>query len=190
MDLQWLAEHYRKAVTKTMLNTFAKSLGLVADSLARLRVGWDAESWTFPMVNAANQTVGIRRRLPDGKKLSVKGGHEGLFVPHDLNGESPIFVCEGPTDTASLLGLGLPAVGRPSCSGGVAYLVTLCQGRRVMIMADGDAPGLRGAKELQAKLKDATIVKPPDGSKDVREFVCKGATRDDVLKLMDVELSR
>jgi phage/plasmid primase-like uncharacterized protein len=122
------------------------------------------------MRDATGKIVGIRRRLPDGKKLSVKGGHEGLFTPIDLNGQSPLIVCEGASDTAALLSLGLMAVGRPSCSGGVGFLRTLCEHRRVIIVADNDLPGIRGANELKVRLADATVVIPPAGVKDAREW--------------------
>lgn len=185
IDLQWLAEAYRKAATNALIVTLAKSLGVTFEALRRLNVGWDGEAYTWPMYDAACHIVGIRRRLPDGKKLSVKGGHEGLFVPHDLNGESPIWICEGPTDTSALLGLGLPAIGRPSCTGGVKYIVELCAGRRVVIVADADTPGLRGARELRAKLVDAVVIVPPDGSKDIREFVRNtNATRETIEALI------
>lgn len=181
IDFAWLAETYRKAVTNALVVTLAKSLGVSFDSLRALNVGWDGEAWTFPMHDPSGKTVGIRRRLPNGKKLSVKGGHEGLFVPNNLNGESPMFVCEGPTDTAAMLTLGFQAIGRPSCSGGTAYLVAICAKRRTIIVADSDAPGLRGARLLEAKLENATVIVPP--AKDMRAWLLEGAARDGVLAL-------
>lgn len=180
-DFAWLAESYRKAATNAKVVSLAKELGVSFDSLRTLDVGWDGDAWTFPMRSDTGCIVGIRRRFPDGSKKSVTGGHEGLFVPVDLDGESPLFICEGPTDTAALLGLGLPAVGRPSCRGGTAYLIAMCAGKRAVIMADSDTPGLRGARELKAKLSNATIIVPP--AKDAREAVKNGWTRNDVLAL-------
>jgi hypothetical protein len=180
IDLEWLSKTYVMAATKTKIKTLAEQLGVTFDSLISLRVGWDQEAFTFPMQDAKGKIVGIRRRLPDGKKLSVKGGHEGLFVPSNLNGENPLYVCEGPTDCAALLTLGLPAVGRPSCTGGLDYLVELCRNRRVHIAADNDLPGMRGATRLKERLKNAGIFTPPNGIKDVRAWVNSGATRTNI----------
>lgn len=71
------------------------------------------DAWTFPVSDAAGVLTGIRLRLADGRKLSVRGGPEGLFVPADLGQPERLLIAEGPTDTASLLDLGLAAVGRP-----------------------------------------------------------------------------
>ena len=108
------------------------ALGVSVESLRRLGVGWSAKhrAWAFPMSNAAGDVLGIRLRLPGGKKLSVKGGKEGLVHsrrgPLRLpSGRLLLLIAEGPTDTAALLDLGFSAVGRPSCTGGVKLLVEL-----------------------------------------------------------------
>jgi 5S rRNA maturation endonuclease (ribonuclease M5) len=180
IEFEWLTRNYEKSATNARVVSLAKSLGVAFEALRRLQVGWDGEAFCFPMRDATGKAVGIRRRLPDGKKLSVRGGHEGLFTPIDLNGENPLVVCEGASDTAALLSIGVMAVGRPSCSGGVGFLRTLCEHRRIIIIADNDAPGIRGANELKARLDDATVVIPPDGSKDIRDFLAAGGTRIDI----------
>jgi 5S rRNA maturation endonuclease (ribonuclease M5) len=171
IDFNFLAGHYVKAATNATVVSLAKSLGVAFDALRRLQVGWDGEAATFPMCDATGRIIGIRRRFPDSKKLSVRGGREGLFMPQDLNGENPLCVCEGATDTAALLTIGVMAVGRPSCSGGVAYLKTLCVDRCVVIVADNDAPGLRGARQLKEQLDDASVIVPPAGIKDARSWI-------------------
>ena len=93
--------------------------------------------------------------MPGGKKIAVKGGHDGLFIPEGIDARGLVLVCEGPTDTAALLDLGFNAVGRPSCRGGVKLLVGLVQKHRpsgVVIVSDGDAPGQRGGESLAALL--------------------------------------
>jgi len=105
IDLVRLARHYQEAATDTALRGLADSLGVSVESLRRLRTGWDERhrAWAFPMVNAAGQVVGIRLRFPDGRKLAVTGGREGLFIPTDLTYRELLLVAEGPTDTAALL---------------------------------------------------------------------------------------
>jgi hypothetical protein len=130
--------------------------------------------------------------LPDGRKLSVKGGKEGLFIPEGIDAHDLLLVCEGPTDTAALLDLGFSVVGRPSCMGGVALLVKMMQEHRpegVVIVADADAPGQRGAESLAAVLvaycPEVRVITPPAGVKDAREWRRRGATAADVQTAID-----
>jgi hypothetical protein len=77
------------------------------------------------MMDVAGRVQGIRLRFSNGRKLAVRGGREGLFVPSGLAATNQLLICEGPTDTAALLDLGFAAVGRPSCAGGTRLLVEL-----------------------------------------------------------------
>jgi hypothetical protein len=72
-DLSALAARYRAALDPDRLTSFARSLGLLADSLAALGVGWSADhlAWSFPMTDpATGRVVGIRLRAPDGAKFA------------------------------------------------------------------------------------------------------------------------
>jgi hypothetical protein len=82
-DLGPLAAEYRVALDAGRLHQLASQLGLSASSLTAVGVGWSAghHAYTFPMHDCDGQTVGIRLRTPAGRKLSVKGGKEGLFLP-------------------------------------------------------------------------------------------------------------
>lgn len=192
IDLEQLAADCCAAVRSDDLQRLAASLGLSVESLQRLRVGWAARhlAWSFPMLDAAGRVLGIRLRKPNGFKFAVGGGHDGLFLPDGLDIDAAggrLLVCEGPTDTAVLLDLGFSAVGRPSCTGGVRLLVELVKQRRpaeVCIVADGDAPGQRGAGNLAAVLlaysPAVRILTPPAGIKDAREWKRRGATAADL----------
>ena len=173
----------------------ARSLGVTVDSLSHLGVGWSKQywGWTFPMssvrCDAVDMVRGIRLRKPDGRKLSVCGSREGLFIPRGLP-RSPdlLLVCEGPTDTAALLDLGFSVAGRPSCTGGVPLLVELVQHKspsQVVIVADADTPGQRGAQSLAPALvvyaPDVRVITPPTGVKDARAWCRGGATHGDVV---------
>ncbi len=192
LDFGQLAARYAHAASDAAVTALAGQLGVSADSLRRLCVGWDGESWTFPMADATGRVVGIRRRLPSGRKLSGKGGREGLFVPADLSDSVELFIAEGPTDCAALLTLGLHAVGRPSCRGGVDQLVRFVRSSRpssVVILADGDAPGHAGAHVLAVVLRlyvaSVRVFYPPDGVDDARAWVKRGATAADVRRSVD-----
>ena len=172
----------------------AESLGLSRESLTRLRVGWSGthRAWTFPMTNATGEVTGIRLRLSDGRKLSVRGGREGLFMPEGLQPGGRLLITEGPTDCAALLGLGFLAVGRPSCTGGVKLLGELARRLHpdeIAIIADADAPGQHGADTLADKLAAyvpaVRIVTPPPGVKDARAWKQSGATTAEVQAEID-----
>jgi hypothetical protein len=193
IDFGKLANDFRAAVVPGALDKLAQSLGVSTQSLHRLGVGWAAQhnAWAFPMQTAAGAVVGIRLRRPDGRKLSIRGGHEGLFIPDNIGG-GQLYITEGASDCAALLDLGFSAVGRPSCSGGVKLLVDLVQRLRpaqVAIVADADKPGQDGADRLASVLAaycvDVRIITPPAGVKDVREWKRSGATAVDIQRAVD-----
>jgi hypothetical protein len=193
LDFAKLAAEYRAAVQPQALARLAASLGVSVESLGRLGIGWALahRAWTFPMIDTAGAVLGVRLRCPDGRKLSVKGGKEGLFIPAALDG-GRLLIAEGPTDTAALLDLGFSAVGRPSCAGGVRLLVELVKRLAVpemVIVADSDPPGQRGANNLAAVLLAyccaVRIIRPPDGIKDARGWKRAGATAADVQAAID-----
>ncbi len=183
------AEAAVASTTPEALRRFAEGMGLSPDSLHRLSVGYlkSRRAWTFPMRDASGAVTGVRLRLPSGRKLSIRGGREGLFLPDDLHAGSRLLIAEGPSDTAALLDLGFDAVGRPSCTGGTKHLVELVkrlQPVEVAIVADGDEPGQRGADRLAVALLAyvpiVRVVIPPPGVKDARDWKRAGATAADV----------
>jgi hypothetical protein len=196
IDFDNLAADCGAAVKPDDLQRLAASLGVTVESLQRLAVGWSSNhhAWSFPMRGPAGQVLGIRLRRPSGRKYAVTGGHDGLFLPDALpdGAGGRLLVTEGPTDCAALLDLGLAAVGRSSCTGGVRLLVELVKQRRpteVCVIADGDAPGQRGAGNLAAVLlayaPAVRIATPPAGIKDARQWKQRGATAADVAAVID-----
>jgi hypothetical protein len=198
-DLEGLHRWFVNAVRPPALTALAERLGVQASALTRLGIGWAKthHAWSFPMFDSKQRLVGIRLRGADnGDKWAVEGSHNGLFWPNDLRPQGLLLVCEGPTDTAALLGLGYDAIGRPSCSGAVEMVIEAIRGmprRDVVIVADADPPrvdaqgriirpGLDGARRLAAELTAAgrrpKIILPLTPHKDVRAWVCAGATRD------------
>lgn len=183
MKIEEIALGYQNAVEAHRLVSLSAHLGVTVTSLRRLRIGWTGRAWSFPMSDPrhGDRVVGVRLRLPDGGKYAVKGGKEGLFVPVALNGTGPLLLPEGPTDTAAALDLGFDAVGRPNCSGGVPHTIALVKRLSppgVVVVADADEPGQRGAATLARLLAlhspDVRVISPP--VKDMREWVRAGAT--------------
>jgi len=171
-------------------------LGVSRLSLLRLETGLIGKSISFPMRDGFSKLVGFRLRGPDGSKWTVKGTHNGLFIPTGLPPDGPgiaipLLICEGPTDCAALLDLGYSAIGRPSCSGGADHLIQYLKGkwRDIVIVSDNDepkqvgdrtfCPGIDGAMRLAEALRNYArsirVIVPK--KKDIREWVRQGATR-------------
>jgi hypothetical protein len=195
-DLAQLATRWQKDVDAGELNRLALALGVSVASLSALEIGWSAEhqAWVFPMLNVHRKVEGIRLRRPNGYKFAVRGSKEGLFFPHrDTRPELFVLICEGPTDAAALLDMGYPnVVGRPSCLGGVKVLIELLREwdwPDVVVLADGDDPGRRGADNLASVLRayvpTVRVILPPAGVKDARDWLRSGGSRDAVEEAID-----
>ncbi len=171
----------RRERSQSPVNALAENLGVRRESLARLGCVWAPEhnAYAFPMFNGGGNHVGIRLRSFNGDKWAVKGSRQGLFLP---TGQVPpsVVVCEGPTDAAAALSIGLYPIGRPSCCGGVPEIQEFIKRNRVLslvIISDDDEPGLRGASVLSeaVNISSAILVMP---AKDMRSFVNAGGTKE------------
>ena len=194
IDFGKLASECQAALNPEALGRLACNLGLSLESLRRLGVGWSAahRAFTFPMKDPGGRTLGIRLRLTSGRKLAIKGGHEGLFLPDGLDRGGRLLLAEGPTDTAAILDLGFRAVGRPSCSGGTRHVVGLVrrlQPAEVVLVGDRDTPGRVGAERLASTLAAycpaVRVIAPPDGIKDARAWKRSGATAAEMQAAID-----
>jgi hypothetical protein len=134
-------------------------------------------AWAFPMCDGYGEVVGIRLRNERGK-FAVRGSRQGIFLA-GVPPQKTLFVCEGPTDTAAAVDLGLFAVGRPNCCCGGAESKVYARRHtvsRVVMISDNDKPGLDGACKVGGELKLPFAVYVPP-AKDLREFVRLGGTR-------------
>lgn len=194
LDFEAMMDVYVRNTPQDALETFADSLGVDVLALAEIGAARHSQqtAWAFPMRNGDGKTVGIRLRGDNGDKWAIKGSKEGLFYPLRAPEDRVAVVCEGPTDTAAALTLGLWAVGRPSCMGGIEQIKRLCQRFRIkelIVIADNDTPkprqgggwwqpGFDGAQKLISEVYvPCRLIAPP--SKDIRAWVRSGATRED-----------
>lgn len=164
--------------------------------------------WHIPERDEHGAQIGIHRRLDqpmirDGKrvnKLVKSGSKRGLTMAWPLPDgagadlSEPLMILEGQTDVACAMDHGFTAIGRPGAALGADLLVKLLkrigkqQGHRpyVVIMAENDesGAGATGAERLADKLTpycaSIRIVFPPEGVKDLREWITGPAGADRV----------
>jgi hypothetical protein len=186
-DFSALMHGWRDATGAETLTEIARSLGVSERSLSWLGTAWaaDWDAVAFPMFDATsptiNQPCGIRLRKRDGKKFAVTGSRSGIFIPYGAMTCMPmdrIFICEGPTDTAACLDLGLFALGRASCRGGEEFILSalsqLCPSETVVV-SDNDGPGIAGADYLMGMIHGRKVKLTPP-CKDMRTFIHAGGT--------------
>lgn len=182
------------AVDDAGLANFASQLGVSSASLRATWIGWHRErrAWSWPMHNGRGDVVGIRLRdSRTGAKYAIRGSRQGVFLlsaPHP--GPSlPLLVTEGPTDLAAAATLGFYGIGRPSCTGSINPVVALTRGRDLVIVADSDSVGQRGAEGLVHALlptvPSVRVVTPPHPFKDLRAWVLGGARPQDLQTAID-----
>lgn len=168
----------------------AKQLGVSEQSLMMLGCVHSNQHkvWAWPMRSGDGSLIGIRMRHENGRKWALEGSRNGLFIP-SCEAMTEAIVTEGPTCAAAALTMGMFAIGRPSCSGGVNDLIAAIKRlkiRRVSIIADVDQdkthkngstynPGIDGARKLAELLPvPSRIVTLP--CKDLRSFVQAGGS--------------
>lgn len=186
IDAERIARDCHELMDHRRLAELAYDLNVSTASLESLMVGWHEpyQAYTFPMRDGMGNIIGIRTRHADGSKRCVTGSKSGLFTPDQLPRGS-IYICEGPTDVAAMLTLGLAAIGRPSCMGSHDQVRQFLNNYRrdVIVIADNDGPGREGAARLCEALGVGRIVEPPENVKDIRERV------KEVIRDLDMEVS-
>lgn len=192
IDAAKMMNEWRKFTLRTWLGNMADSIGVDIRSVMRLNPAWafDWNAWAWPMTDGLGRVCGIRLRTDSGRKFAVTGSRQGLFIP---SGEVShrVYFCEGPTDAAALLSLGVYSIGRPSASGGILDIkqtIDRLRIREVVIIADNDDdkytpdgrkfnPGFDGAASLQNHIQvPSCVISLP--TKDAREFVKDGGTKE------------
>jgi len=172
----------------------AMQLRVPAAALDQLRVGWERErnAWAFPMRDGARRVVGIQRRFGNNHKLTMRGHRSGWFVPAMLPHGGELVLTEGASDLAAAIGIGLSGIGRYSCTlperarRELEQLMRHYAPERVIVVSDANPEEQRGAEEtlraLRGIVRHSSLVLPPPGIKDLRQWTHAGATADDIRK--------
>lgn len=166
-ELEDLSARFSYRVRRRDVDSLARSLGVSANSLWALSIGWNKEKkcFTFPMYDEREDVVGIQFRGSGGRKWSLTGGRLGLFIPWtvavDFDCSRPLFLTEGLSDCAAIYSLGFDAVGRPCRNFGDRIFqrwLAHWGKREVVVVADNDSDGgglesaRRAARSLGAKI--------------------------------------
>jgi len=104
--------------------------------------------------------------------------------------EHPTLVVEGHSDVCAAYDLGFVVVGKPSAASKSQDLIGLLTSRRVVVIGENDAgAGRAGMESTFAQLKnqcpDCTKLMPPEGVKDLRQWVNKGLTKEELLRYIE-----
>lgn len=180
IDAQKLMLDYWKHTTDAMRQRWARQLGVSVFSLYALGASWAApyRAVAFPMFSGSRECIGIRLRSESGQKWAVTGSRQGIFIPR-MEPQPILFLVEGPTDAAAAVTLGLFVIGRPCCSGCISHVqvaINRLSVKRIVLIADNDGPGIKGAKQLADELQ-VPCCHALLPTKDLREFVSLGGTR-------------
>lgn len=83
--VQWqaLCSKYQQAIGLNTVERLAGVWGVSAEALRRLGIGFDTGAYTFPMMNARGEIIGIRKRAYDNptQKYAATDSTNGLFIP-------------------------------------------------------------------------------------------------------------
>ena len=118
VDWQRRWQKLSDGTSQAEIEQFAASLGVMPSALHTIGCARDhhRKCWCFPMRDGLENIIGIRTRSDDGEKKAIWLSSAGIFTPKQPS-SPPLFICEGPTDTAAMLSIGAWAIGRPSCQG-------------------------------------------------------------------------
>lgn len=184
-----LHKELRRAITESQIAQLAARLKVTSESLDRMEIGWCVkdQAWTFPEYNGHGEICGIVRRYADGEKKAMPGAKRGLYLPPGWKNQSgPLYICEGQSDTAAGIMRGFRAIGRPNKNAGLSHLVEILRevADEIIVVKDNDVETASTGKEcLAKKLSNALqrkigIYNPPEGYKDLRDFLTKGMSHD------------
>jgi putative DNA primase/helicase len=140
-----------------------------------------------------NKAKDFRQRVPTrtGYSYSVKGVRRVLYRLPEVLAAAEVWICEGEKDVHTLEAQGVTAT---TNSGGadakwLPEFSEALKGKDVLIVPDNDGPGqARGeriANELAGKADRVTVLKLPDGYKDVTRFIEAGNSLHDLRVLAD-----
>lgn len=136
--------------------------GLTKKTIERYQLGWDGQCYTIPVYDAEGLLVNVRRYDPHAKEARNKmrswaqgTGQRRIYGHETLEEFETVVLTEGEWDRLIGLQYGLPAVTQ---TGGATSWDnswnSFFEGKVVFICYDCDDTGRRGARKVQAALKN------------------------------------
>jgi len=110
--------------------------------LLQMGVGYKDFVWYFPMYNSLKEIIGLKKRNLKGDKWCQTGSRLGVSLSMHFRPSQSVYICEGESDTASMLSRGYNAIGRANASSCRVILKELLKDcPEVNIVSDFDAHG-------------------------------------------------
>lgn len=148
-----------------------RDMGIPAGSLYQLRVGFNGQYFVFPWFYRGDP-IAFKLRRDDTMnphlepKYTSKPGSK-YDVPYNLDvlatHPETLLIVEDEKSVIAALTNGLSAISMPASQFKAEWASLVGSVKRVIIVADNDAPGLESADKLKALIRRAEIFIPPMG---------------------------
>lgn len=170
---RWLRVWHERAKLDKLHDQRAKELGLSAESMRVLGVGWANQSeillhktrcvhkgyWTVPLYNENLNSVGVALQPPadatgderDLTKKMISGSKPGMYATKTTRCGGTLLICEGFSDTATAITMGYHAIGRLSNTGTHNVIIAYVEQHlpdTVIVIPDNDPECKPRAREL------------------------------------------
>ncbi len=179
-----IAKVYRSLnFTYQALFPLARKLQVDIHALQNLGVGRCDSTWYFPMYNDRLELIGLKKRNIKGDKWCEKHSRFGIYYPRTFqDGSGSIIICEGESDTASMISKGYRAVGRANSKTCRRILSELLKHHDIVIAADNDSKnkhepyvGLIEAVKLAGYIDSRSVrIVCNEKYKDIRQWIISG----------------
>lgn len=192
----WNAKHHDyffKEFTESKGLLLAEKWNVSPSVISELAIGWDGHAHTIPMYDL-DRIVGIQRQFTYGYKCMLTGSSLGLIIPTTMATGNVLFMPEGCSDLACILDMGFHGIGRPNALVGKSLVYKWLHRYnpvydQIIIMADNDPSGIRGAEELQDYIDSEhsrTQIYVPYVGKDLRAMINVAGKQTTKLKLQEL----
>ena len=153
--------------SRGVLEDLRKIRGWTPETCAQLQIGWDGNRLWIPIFDYFTGALLNARMYDPFKRNEVKSFHYAnasgttrttVYVPGGSISSDEVWLFEGEPDAILAFQLGLPAIAVTGGAGTWCEILTQVIGsRRVVICADQDLPGERGAKSWASRLRSFGI---------------------------------
>lgn len=203
-DQMW--SQFVRNVQPNKVDELARAWGVTHEAIQWLGIGWNGakSAWIFREFDDQGQIVGLTCRAAESNgrpksgqrsKYAITGSTRGLtYAPDPEWGvvpkyiDHPIPIPEGPSDVLAALSINMYAIGRPSATGTTdsnAWLQKLVKGRDIALCMEYDKGAgmvsvLDHAKRLFKHCNSIRFLEPPEGVKDIREWIRVDSAVDEI----------